>query len=798
MKRTSFFLMIMLAVAIQGIFAQVDGTTKRYGLFIGANNGGQERETLRYAVSDAKAVSKVFLDMGGIQTQDAILLVEPSVREINQQINFISQQLNSAKKSYKRTELVFYYSGHSDEDGLLLNRERYDYKALRDRINGLPSDMRIIILDSCSSGAITRAKGGVKTKPFMIDDSNSAEGYAFLTSSSADEVSQESDLIESSYFTHSLLAGLRGAAETVGDRRITLNELYGFAYTETLAKTETSRYGAQHPNYDMQISGTGDVILTDLSETSASLLLGEDITGRISIRDSSDYLIAEVTKANHKAMELGLEPGRYQLTLQQGDRFFRTNVTLTEESQTPVKMGNFTQVNASPSTARGGNNGGSDDRDREAFVDDYVQLMEESRQNMNGNSSSSRNYDEDYRENYREEREEVIVEPFRLEFIQDSWFGINHEKTTNNFLFGFINADGHNLEGIGFSAILGLTNYGYVHGIQLSPFYNIGDSLQGAQISSVLNWSTKSFDGIQTGLINVSGGHGNGFQAGLVNWTGGSLDGFQSGLVNVTGGDGKSMQAGLVNWTGGSLDGFQPGLVNIAGGDSSGFQAGLLNIVGGPFGGLQAGLLNISGGGKKVASQIGLVNISGNPNTFTLGLLNFVKDGIFHPAFFMDDMQFANFSLRTGSKYFYTIWIAGFKQFDASQTGEPWTDFNNPNGNTYFTSRAGIGVELPLGPIFINLDATTGNIFNFTTMFDSDKKYEDSNTITAQARLSVGLELFEHLGAFAGISYDYFHRWNDSSPVPNSMGVVDKLAGNLPWSDANNIHRIGFFAGIQF
>ncbi len=495
MKRTGLLLIIMLAVSIQGLFADLDGT-KRYGLFIGANNGGQGRETLRYAVSDARAVSKVFLEMGGIEPQDAVLLVEPSVREIDQQIDSINRQIVEAKKTYRRTELVFYYSGHSNEDGLLLNREQYNYRELREKINTLPSDMRIIILDSCSSGAITRAKGGVKTKPFMIDSSNSTEGYAFLTSSSANEVSQESDLIESSYFTHSLLAGLRGAAETVGDGRITLNELYGFAYTETLAKTETSMYGAQHPNYDMQISGTGDVILTDLSETSASLVLEENITGRISIRDSSDYLIAEVTKASQKVMELGLEPGVYQLTLQQGDRFFRTNVTLTENTQTPIAMGNFTQINPSPSVARGG----------ERFADEYFLFMEESRRQREATA------DED-----EDEEKDIAspVEPFKFEIIQDDWFTRTPDNTTNNFLLGLISADGHNLKGIGAAAILGIVNSGYVQGMQISPFYNIANSVQGAQISSGLNWSAKSFSGLQAGLINVNGGDGKGLQAGL-------------------------------------------------------------------------------------------------------------------------------------------------------------------------------------------------------------------------------------------------------------------------------------------
>jgi hypothetical protein len=87
MKRISILLIVLLVLCVQGIFAQNDGATKRFGLFIGANNGGQGRQTLRYAVSDAKAVNKVFLDMGGIEIQDATLLVEPSVREINQQID---------------------------------------------------------------------------------------------------------------------------------------------------------------------------------------------------------------------------------------------------------------------------------------------------------------------------------------------------------------------------------------------------------------------------------------------------------------------------------------------------------------------------------------------------------------------------------------------------------------------------------------------------------------------------------------------------------------------------------------
>ncbi|MDR2184935.1 MAG: caspase family protein, partial [Treponema sp.] len=264
-----------------------ENSTRRFGLFVGSNNGGRERIMLRYAVSDARAVSRVFSDMGGIAGSDNTLLVEPRVRDISEGIGALGEAVARAKQSHKRTEIVFYYSGHSDEEGLLLGKERLSYRELRERINAIPSDMRIVILDSCASGAFTRTKGGVKTQPFLLDNSISAEGYAFLTSSSATEASQESDSIESSYFTHSLVAGLRGAADTVGDGRVTLNEVYRFAYTETLAKTETSIYGAQHPSYDMQVSGAGDVVLTDIKETSAGMIIDQGISGRLSIRDGS-------------------------------------------------------------------------------------------------------------------------------------------------------------------------------------------------------------------------------------------------------------------------------------------------------------------------------------------------------------------------------------------------------------------------------------------------------------------------------------------------------------------------------
>ena len=176
----------------------------------------------------------------------------------------IEQRLRAGATPGVRRELLVYYSGHSDEDGLLVGRDRVGYDELRARVQRAPADLRVVILDSCASGAFTRRKGGVKRAPFLMDASIDMRGHAFLTSSAADERAQESDRIAASYFTYYLVSGLRGAADVNQDRRVTLQEAYQFASQETLARTERSQAGPQHAAYEFDLAGTGDMVVTDV------------------------------------------------------------------------------------------------------------------------------------------------------------------------------------------------------------------------------------------------------------------------------------------------------------------------------------------------------------------------------------------------------------------------------------------------------------------------------------------------------------------------------------------------------
>jgi len=707
---------LFLLILNNGLFAANGelAATRRFGIFIGSNNGGKDRVMLRYAVSDAKSVSNVFTGMGGIAGEDSILLVEPTVAEINRRLDNLGKLSAQSQRNSQRTELVFYYSGHSDENGILLNRERYGYRELRERINSVAADMRIVILDSCSSGAITRAKGGVKTQPFLFDSSVSTAGYAFLTSSSANETSQESDSIESSYFTHSLLAGLRGAADSVGDGRVTLNELYRFAYAETLAKTETSVYGAQHPSYDIQISGSGDVVLTDIKEISASLLFSEDITGRISIRDSSDFLVAELTKVSRKPLELGLEPGLYRITLQRGDNFYRVEITLPENQRTSLTMGNFQMIAASS-----GGRGRGDDP--ESASDD------------------------------------VPVHLFNIQFVPGLNILGNNEKATNNVLFGLFLGIGRNIKGVGIAS-LGLVNSGYVEGVQVSGVFNHADGyVRGVQASVIYNYSGSNLHGVQaSGILNFTMGNVNGAQA--------------AGIFNFAKGDVEWLQtSGIANFAGGNVRGLQvSGIANYAK----------------EIQGVQAGLVNINNGGT--GAMFGLVNISKSEDTVPFGLVNIMKNGILHPFIYVDDMLFTNIGLRSGSKHFYSFLSAGIRGHNSPE------NILDRTGNRYFLSRAGFGYEYSINKFFIDIDLSAGSI----NMIDKNwNTNEDGNfsTLICQLRLIAGYKIFEHLGIFGGVSYDYLYKWQDYSYDPRDLN--GPMIGDI--SD-RNIHKLGFFGGIQF
>jgi hypothetical protein len=328
-------------------------TLRRFAVIASSNDGGPGRMRLRFAESDALAMADVLRHLGGLHSEDLVLL--PGTRRASLQAAFERLRAAIAKvpPGGLRREIFVYYSGHSDETGLLLGKDRVLYAELRRWLESTGADVRIAILDSCASGALIRRRGGTRRPPFLSDASSAARGHAFLTASSENEAAQESDRVGAAFFTHFLVSALRGAADANRDGRVTLAEAYQFAYDETLGRTAQTAAGAQHPAYDIQLAGSGDLVLTDLRASSASLVLERDVSGRAYVRDAAGKLVVELRKDGSRAVGLGVAPGDYRVVLDQDGRKFDAAVRVQDGKPASLARAAFVPSPALPATARG-------------------------------------------------------------------------------------------------------------------------------------------------------------------------------------------------------------------------------------------------------------------------------------------------------------------------------------------------------------------------------------------------------------------------------------------------------------
>ncbi|HSS38872.1 MAG TPA: caspase family protein, partial [Polyangia bacterium] len=210
-----------------------------FALIVGSNAPGPGQQELRYAEQDAAAMTAVLREVGGYPAANVVTVLRPDRTRLLTAIAALREQVQRHTGRGEQAQLLFYYSGHARADAITLGREEVPLGELRQQILGLPSTLTIVVIDACQSGAFSRIKGAEATTDFSYNSVArlGTAGLAVMASSSATELSQESDQLESSYFTHHLLLALRGAGDANQDGRVSLDEAYRYTYNRTLAGT---------------------------------------------------------------------------------------------------------------------------------------------------------------------------------------------------------------------------------------------------------------------------------------------------------------------------------------------------------------------------------------------------------------------------------------------------------------------------------------------------------------------------------------------------------------------------------
>lgn len=324
-----------------------------YAIVVGSNAGGPGQGELRYAEDDARRVGKLLTELGGYAPDQVDIVLHPTPDDLRNRIGKLADKLAADDKAGRPTRVLFYYSGHARATALDLGNNPLPLEELRKRLFELPSKLTVVVLDACQSGAFSRVKGAEPAADFSFNSRQQldATGVAVLASSSGSELSQESEQLKSSYFTHHLLVGLRGAGDTNHDGLVTVDEAYRYAYHQTLLATAETAVGGQHVSLEVDLKGHGEVPLSFPRAATAHIELPAALEGKTLIEDKRAHtVVAETYKAKGAAVRVAVAPGEYRVMVRRGTTLSRCEVN----SGGTVDLDHCTTEALEDSTTKGG------------------------------------------------------------------------------------------------------------------------------------------------------------------------------------------------------------------------------------------------------------------------------------------------------------------------------------------------------------------------------------------------------------------------------------------------------------
>lgn len=318
-------------------------------------NRGLSTETpLQYAEADAQMFIDVMQDVGGATARNTVSLLDISAGDLEDELDRVAGRLQREQWGPEDL-LAIYVSSHAAQGNLHLNGTQLPMRALRDFVFNAPVGIAILVLDTCSAGDVARTKGLAAIQGPVVElETPPVAGRVILASSGPTEYAHESSSVGGSYFTHHLVAGLRGAADVSGDRLVSLQEAFAYAYTRTIEATTASRGGRQTPRYELELSGERDLVLTSLGRGRAWLSIDVERPGDWLVTSvERGRVVAHVVKGKGSVV-LSIDPGSYRLRTREGDSYLDGTVEVTEGESQRIDESDLNRWSLIAGRAKGG------------------------------------------------------------------------------------------------------------------------------------------------------------------------------------------------------------------------------------------------------------------------------------------------------------------------------------------------------------------------------------------------------------------------------------------------------------
>lgn len=183
---------------------------------------------LRYADQDARQFSQFLMSQAGgnVPNQNIRLLTNKQAGK-----SAIGRALTLFQQARPKDRVILFFSGHGLQGAFVpadvrpgQPRSLLTYTEVRAYFKASQAGTKLCIADACMSGGMRNRQ----QVPSNTGSLTSNSQVALLMSSRATQSSIESGQLTGGVFTHYMLKGLKGAADTNQNRIVTIRELYRY------------------------------------------------------------------------------------------------------------------------------------------------------------------------------------------------------------------------------------------------------------------------------------------------------------------------------------------------------------------------------------------------------------------------------------------------------------------------------------------------------------------------------------------------------------------------------------------
>jgi hypothetical protein len=288
---------------------------------------------LEFTQADMGRVKSVLQRMGGVRKEDTFFGSDLDYQQLRAMVQKVQRHIAGINEPVK---FVLYYSGHSDSDGLHLLDRELPRAELHQWLQEIKAKTKLVFLDSCFAGALT-AKGIKMESSFALPKAHFDEpsGIVFLAATSESEFAYEISELEGSLFTHYLVSGLYGQADSNDDGLVTIDEIYQYVFREMKLYTLTlpSR-SLQRPHVDINLKGQGALVVTRPQKETVRLFLEPELYGTILLAQEKGSQIFRIDKAKNSSTSIRVLPGRYKIAVSNSHYRGQGLVDVLKDSET--------------------------------------------------------------------------------------------------------------------------------------------------------------------------------------------------------------------------------------------------------------------------------------------------------------------------------------------------------------------------------------------------------------------------------------------------------------------------------